>query len=177
MQPSQLLVSRVAATRTSSDLKGSGWEPRKGSHPDLLQPGFVRRRIGRREIVANTGAGRWTAHPHQCWRLCRVTTRVKYHCCEPSSRTCSSRLQNLRRHGLNMRRLCSWCSDTLEGSSASPSLTTHGICAPCARKLLASIADSSGKALARRATKMLEGARPKGCDAISALPRAHVIRR
>jgi hypothetical protein len=76
-----------------------------------------------------------------------------------------------------MRRLCSWCGETLESGSACHSLTTHGICAPCARKLLASIADSSGKALARREAKPLEGAHSKGREAISVLPRSHLLRR
>jgi len=76
-----------------------------------------------------------------------------------------------------MRRLCSWCGEILESGSAFPSLTTHGICAPCARKLLTSIADSSGRAPARRAAKPLEGAYSKGCKAISVLPRSHLLRR
>jgi len=76
-----------------------------------------------------------------------------------------------------MRRLCSWCGETLEAGSAFPSLTTHGVCVPCARKLVAAIADPSRKALALRAPKPLEDAHSKGCEAISELPRAHRLRR
>jgi len=55
-----------------------------------------------------------------------------------------------------MRRICSWCGETLESGSAFPLLTTHGVCAECAQKLLTSISDSSRKALALRAAKPLE---------------------
>jgi len=56
-----------------------------------------------------------------------------------------------------MRRICSWCGEILESGSAFPLLTTHGACAPCAKKLLASIADSSGNDLVCRSAEPLEG--------------------
>ena len=76
-----------------------------------------------------------------------------------------------------MRRLCSWCGETLESGSPLPRETTHGVCAGCARGLLASIAGSSGADLTRRAAEKREGAGAERCEVIAGFPKAHVIRR
>ena len=76
-----------------------------------------------------------------------------------------------------MRRLYSWCGETLENGGTFPLPTTHGVCAPCTRKLLTAIADSSDKDPARRTPKTLEGAGSKDCEEISLLPRSHLLRR
>jgi hypothetical protein len=52
-----------------------------------------------------------------------------------------------------MRRLCSWCDEVLESGSSSSLQITHGVCAPCAQKLLASIAGSREEASSRIGTK------------------------
>ena len=57
-----------------------------------------------------------------------------------------------------MRRKCSWCGEILNLGSTLPLQTTHGVCNPCARELLASIAGSTSKGIVRRETKIREDA-------------------
>jgi hypothetical protein len=76
-----------------------------------------------------------------------------------------------------MRRLCSWCGEILTLGSTLPLQTTHGVCNPCARELLASIAGDSSKGMACRETKMLQGAHSESCEAIGEPSRAPVIQR